>query len=87
MIIREISENEFTFDVNGYSFHIIIGEYINGNYIAIINFGVCFPAAKWTDVKWNYEQMVVSDDDVIAANALNIAIAVQKFVEYKGENA
>lgn len=86
MIIREISNNEFTLEVNGVNFHIIIGEYINGNYIAIINFGVCFPAAKWTDIRWNYEQMVVSDNEIVAANALNIVVAVQKFVEDKGEN-
>lgn len=86
MIIREISNNEFTLDVNGYSFHIIIGEYINGNYIAIINFGVCFPAAKWTDIQWNYEQLKISNDKVIAFHALNIVVAVQKFVEDKGEN-
>ena len=86
MIIREISNNEFTLEVNGYSFYIIVGGYSNGNYIAIINFGVCFPAAKWTDIQWNYEQLKVNNDKVIAFHALDIVVAVQKFVEDKGEN-
>lgn len=79
--INPISDNEFTLYANGWSFHICLGSQINGNYIAIPDWGVCTEAARWDDVAWNKSRLANSLNETISANALAIASAVEQYME------
>lgn len=78
--IIPISENEFTLETGGWSFHICLGSYTNGNYIAIPDWGVCSEASNWNDTFWNEEQLANSKSETISENAETIARAVREYI-------
>lgn len=77
--IIPISENEFTLEANGWSFHICLGSQVNGNYIAIPNWGVCSEASDWDDILWNKAELSDSKSETVLENAEAIARAVKEY--------
>lgn len=78
--ITSLRETEFILEANGYSFHICLGTYTSGNYIAIPDWGICSEAADWIDILWNKEQLSDSLNETVSKNARIIAIAVCKYM-------
>lgn len=61
---------EFSIDYNGFNYLIIIGEHINGWFIAIPNWNVCTEAGHPTDSFYNREKLANALNDVNAGAAL-----------------
>lgn len=78
--ITPIGETKFILEANGYSFHICLGTYMSGSYIAIPDWGICSKAADWIDILWNKEQLSNSLNETVSKNARIIAIAVCKYM-------
>lgn len=78
--IIPISNNEFTLETGGWSFHICLGRHTSGNYIAIPDWGVCSEASNWNDTFWNEEQLADSRSKTVSSNAEVIAIAVKEYI-------
>lgn len=60
------AREELSIDYNGFNYLVIIGEHINGWYIAIPNWSVCTEAGHPTDIFYNHEKLsdVLGDKDV-----------------------
>ena len=55
--IRQGDPLEADIEVNGWSFHVIVGTHLNGNYICIPNWSVGSELANLDDEFWNYERL------------------------------
>lgn len=78
--IKPIDDNEFVLEANGWSFHICLGSYASGNYIAIPNWGVCTEASSWNNTFWNEEQLATSKSETVSSNSEAIARAVKEYM-------
>lgn len=57
-VISPIDPIEADIDADGWNFHVIVGSYINGNYICIPNWNVGSDLADLSDTFWNSERLM-----------------------------
>jgi hypothetical protein len=82
--IIPLDEYEFHLEVDGMSLHICLGKHVDGNYIAIPNWGVCSEASDWSDTFWNTEQLRESKSELVQRNAKVIAQAIKHYTDNAG---
>lgn len=69
------AKEELSIDYNGFNYLIIIGEHINGWFIAIPNWNVCTEAGNPIDNYYNSEKLTNALNDLNAGVALADCIA------------
>ena len=71
------AKEELSIDCNGHNFLVIIGEHINGWYIAIPNWNVCTEAGYPTDNFYNGEKLAsaLNDENM----GISIADAIKEY--------
>ena len=77
------AKKELSIDWNGHNFLVIIGEHINGWYIAIPNWNVCTEAGFPTDNFYNGEKLAnaLNDENM----GISIADAIKEYWNNRGE--
>lgn len=80
---------EVLLEARGYSFHIIFGSQINGNFLCIPNWNVGCELAELWDRSWNMDSILRADSqlDYEDATAITYALALLETSIHKGTSA
>ena len=79
--IRAISDTEFSINANGWNFLVCLGSYINGNYIALPEWGVCTKASSWDNIYYNTNQLYICKSKIVSDAAEQIAESARVFMK------
>lgn len=74
-MLKAYAREEISIDYNGFNYLVIIGEHINGWFIAIPNWNVCTEAGNPIDSYYNCEKLANALNDVNTGIALADCIA------------
>lgn len=74
-IYKTEAKYELSIDYNGFNYLIIIGEHINGWFIAIPNWNVCTEAGNPIDSYYNCEKLSIALNDGTVGTVLADCIA------------
>lgn len=78
-----ISADEISFNTCGFNFLFIVGEHINGGFIAILNWGLSAELSDdWNDTFYNANAIeeAMSKDEVLCTKAETIAKEIAVFL-------